>query len=106
MNNFDVLAMTKQLGVPTFFLTLLCTNLKINITIKRNFDSKENVEELSYYNVCESVNRNPVFVAWHFQYSVLFFKEIVLDRQLGKISYDLNNVECQIRESPHIHSFL
>ena len=37
---------------------------------------------------CKMLNSNPVLVALHFKYGVeVFFKEIVIDGPLGKMSY-------------------
>ena len=46
-------------------------------------------------------------LARHFQYRVeVFFKEIVVNGPLGKVTYYAIRVEFQVRGSPHIHSFL
>ena len=83
---FDVLAMVKQLGMPTFFLTLSCADLRWNEFIsiisklnKINF-SESDIINFSYQGRCNLLNRNPVLVARHFQYCV----EIVTDGPLGK----------------------
>ena len=56
---------------------------------------------------CNTLNKNPVLVARHFQYRVeIFFKVIVLDGSLGKTSYYAILVEFQVRGSLHIHSFI
>ena len=36
----------------------------------------------------------------------MFFKVIALDGPLGKFQYHAIRVEFQVRESPHIHSFI
>ena len=91
---FDVLAMVKQLGVPTFFMTLPSTDLKWNELVsivnklhKLNM-SEEDIENLTYHDRCHLLNSNPVLVAKHFQYRVeVFFKEIVVDGPMGKTKY-------------------
>ncbi|XP_066912801.1 uncharacterized protein [Clytia hemisphaerica] len=109
----EVLAMVKQLGPPTFFLTLSCADLRWNELISIIYKLKgqnvtnEFIENLSYHERCDLLNSNPVLVARHFQYRVeVFFKEIVLDGPLGKTTYYAIRVEFQVRGSPHIHSFL
>ena len=89
-----VLAMVKQLGQPTFFLTLSCADLKWNELISvisklNNFNLfEEKVQNLSYRERCKLLNMNPVLVAQHFQFCVeVFFKEIFVDGSLGKIKY-------------------
>ena len=105
------LAMVKQLATPTSILTLSCADLRwnelISIIYKLNrVDiSDEEVDEMSYHERCDTLNKNPVLVARHFQYRVeIFFKTIVLDGPLGKTQYYVIRVEFQVRGSPHIHS--
>ena len=101
---FDVLAMVKQLGVPTFFMTLSSADLKwnelvsiINKLHKLNM-SEEDIENLTYHERCRLLNSNPVLVVRHFQYQVeVFFKEIAVDGPLGKTKYYAIRVEFQVR---------
>ena len=110
---FDVLAMVKQLRIPTFFLTLSCADLRWNELIsiigklnKMNF-SESDIINFSYQDRCNLLNSNPVLVARHFQYRLeVLFKEIAIDGPLGKTKYYAIRVEFQIRGRPHIHSFL
>ena len=109
----EVLAMVKQLGLPTFFMTLSCADLRWNdliniISALRDENlSDEQINELSYFDRCKYLNFYPVLLARHFQYRVeSFFKEIVVNGPLGKVTYYAIRVEFQVRGSPHIHSFL
>ena len=109
----DALAMVKQLGLPTFFLTLSCAELRwnelISITLKLEGSvlSEDEMQGLSYQDRCKLLNKNPVLVARHFQFRVdMFFKEIILDGPLGKTKYYVIRAEFQVRGSPHFHSFL
>ena len=62
---------------------------------------------LSYHERCDTLNKHSVLVVRHFQYRVeMFFKVIVLDGPLGKTQYYGTWVEFQVRERPHIHSFI
>lgn len=110
---FEVLAMVKQLGLPTFFLTLSCADLRWNklvlIIAKLNaLDiSDEDIDKIDYFERCKLLNSNPVLLARHFQYRVeVFFKEIIVDGPLGKVKYHAIRVEFQFRGSPHVHSFI
>ena len=64
---FDVLAMVKQLGCPTFFMTLSSADLRwnelISIIAKLNNLklSKEDIEKIPYHDKCKLLNSNPVF---------------------------------------------
>ena len=110
---FDVLAMVKQLGVPTFFMTVSSAVLKwnelvsiINKLHKLNM-SEEDIENLSYHDRCHLLNSNPVLVARYFQYRVdVFFNEIVVDGPLAKTKYCAIHVEFQVHGSPHVHCLL
>lgn len=109
----EVLAMVKQLGLPTFFMTLSCADLRWNELIsiiaqlKGENMTDDDIDNMSYFERCQYLNFNPVLLARHFQYRVeVFFKEIIVNGPLGKVSYHAIRVEFQIRGSPHIHSFL
>ena len=88
----DILAMVKQLGIPSFFLTLSCADLRwdefpiiISKLVGKDLSSEE-ISSMSYFEKCDLLNSNPVLLARHFQYRVeTFFKEIVLNGPLGKI---------------------
>ena len=109
----DVLAMVKQLGIPSFFLTLSCADLRwdefpeIISKLNEKDVSPEEISTMSYFEKCELLNSNPVLLARHFQYRVeSFFKEIVLNGPLGKVIYYVIRVEFQTRGSPHVHCLL
>ena len=109
----EVLAIVKQLGVPTFFLTLSCADLRwfeLPAILSKLYNlnlTEEEINSMNYQDRCRYLNMNPVFVARHFQYRVeAFFKEIVLDGSLGKVKYHVIRVEFQVRGSPHVHIFL
>ena len=110
---FDILAMIRQLGIPTFFLTLSCADLHWNelvsiiLKLQKSEMTDDDIENLSYNDRCKILNSNPILLARQFQYRVEnFFKEIVVDGPLGKTIYFAIRVEFQQRGSPHIHSFL
>ena len=75
----EVVAMVKQLSIPTWFLTLSCADLRwpelfqiIARTYGKNMTNEE-VEALSYDERCRLLNLNPVIVAKHLQYRVETF---------------------------------
>ena len=71
---YEVVAMIKQLGIPTWFMTLSCVGLRwpelfqIIARTKGNNITDEEVDALSYHERCSMLNLNPVMVAKHFQY--------------------------------------
>ena len=106
------LAMVKQLGIQTFFMTLLSADLKwnelISIINKLNKQglSEEDIRNLAYHKRFQLLNSNLVLAGRHFQYRVkVFFKEVIIDGALGKTKYYAIRVEFQVRGSPHVHCF-
>ena len=62
--------MVKQLGIPTFFLTLSCADLRWNeiLAIIRKLNEADfDISSLSYHDRCKILNKNPALVARHFQ---------------------------------------
>ena len=105
--------MVKQLGIPTYFLTLSCADLRWEelpyIINKLNNPglSEEELKNLSYQGRCNLSSNNPVLVARHFQYKVeVFFKEIIIDSPLGKTKYYAIRIKSKEGSSPHVHSFI
>ena len=112
---YEVVAMVKQLGIPTWFMTLSCADLRwpelfqiVGRTLGKNI-TEEQVEALSYVERCQMLNTNPVVVAKHFQHRVeTFFSEVLLSNcnPIGKITYYALCVEFQMRGSPHLHALI
>ena len=112
---FEVLAMVKNLGVPSWFMTLSCADLRWNdlfhILSKINGDqmTDDQIENLSYDQKCSMLNLNPVIVAKHFQHRVeSFVKHVLLSsvKPIGEIIYYALRIEFQMRGSPHLHALI
>ena len=93
---YEVAALVKQLGIPTWFMTLSCADLRwpelfqIISRIQGKDITDEEVDALSYDEKCKMLNLNPVIVAKHFQFRVeTFFTEVLLSKSkpIGKIVY-------------------
>ena len=82
----EVLAMEKQLGIPTFYSTLSCTVLRWNEYQLNGLNiSDQDINQMSYHERCDTLDKNPVLVVRHFQYRVeLFLKQLYLIALLGK----------------------
>ena len=81
-------------------MVVVTTRLKV-------INSEEEIRSMDYEALCRELNSNPVFLTRHFQYRVEhFFKEIVLNGQLGKITHYAIRVEFQARGSHHVHCLL
>ena len=112
---YEVVAMVKQLGIPTWFMTLSCADLRwpelfqiIARTQGLNL-TDEQLEALSYNERCSMLNLNPVIVAKHFQFRVeTFFTEILLTKAnpIGKIVHYVLRVKFQMRGSLHLHALI
>ena len=112
---YEVIAMIQQLGIPTWFLTLSCADLRwpelfhILSHVRGENITDEEIDDLSYNEKCSLLNLNPVIVAKHFQHRVeTFFKDILLSntKPIGKIVYYALRIEFQMRGSPHLHSLM
>ena len=112
---YEVIAMVQQLGVPTWFLTLSCADLRwhelfhILSRVRGENMTDEEIDNLSYNEKCSLLNLNPVIVAKHFQHRVeTFFKDVLLSnaKPIGKIVYYALRIEFQMRGSPHLHSLI
>ena len=71
---YEVVAMVKQLGIPTWFMTLSCADLRwpelfqiISRTQGKDITDEE-VGALLYDDKCKMLNLNPVIVAKHSAY--------------------------------------
>ena len=112
---YEVVAMVKQLGIPTWFMTLSCADLRwpelfqIIARTKGMNLTNEQVEALSYNDRCSMLNLNPVVVAKHFQYKVeTFFTGVLLTtaNPIGKIVHYALRIEFQMRGSPDLHALM
>ena len=112
---YEVVAMVKQLGIPTWFMTLSCVDLRwpelfqvVARTQGRDI-TEEEVEALSYVERCQMLNANPVVVAKHFQHRVeTFFSHVLLSscNLIGKITYYALRIEFRMRGFPHLHALV
>ena len=114
---YDVLAMVKQLGIPTYFLTLSCADLRWEelpyiINKLNNLGlSDEELKNLSYQEKCNRLNINPVLVARHFQYKLeVFLKKSYLMVLWGNLIFHimlfvLNFKKGIAHMSIHIYGF-
>jgi len=69
---FEVLAMVKQLGLPTFFMTLSCADLRWNELVEIITKLQGNDISEEDYQRTEILNSNPVLLARHFQYRIQY----------------------------------
>ena len=107
---YDLLAMIRQLGTPTWFFTLSAADLKwpdMIQTIAKQYGvhyTDEEVAALSFEDRSNWLKRNPVTAARHFQYRLnTFFHDFLKSNAhpLGEIIDYGIRIEFQNRGSPH-----
>ena len=112
---YDLLAMIRQLGTPTWFFTLSAADLKrpdMIQTIARQYGviyTDDEVAGLSFDDKSNWLKRNPVTAARHFQYRLNalfqgFLKSTA--KPLGEIADYAIRIEFQARGSPHAHCII
>ena len=79
--------MVRQLGIPTWFLTLSAADMKwpdVIQIIARQYGvilSKDDVINMPWIKKSEWLHSNPVTAARHFQYHLeLFWKEVIMSK--------------------------
>ena len=109
---YDLLAMIRQLGTPTWFFTLSAADLKwpdMIQTIARQYGviyTDDEVAALSFDDKSNWLKRNPITAARHFHYRLnVFFQQFLKStaRPLGEIADYAIRIEFQARGSPHAH---
>ena len=109
---YDLLAMIRQLGTPTWFFTLSAADLKwpdMIQTIAKQYGvhyTDDEVAKLSFDEKSNWLKRNPVTAARHFHYRLTVFFQGFLKstaKPLGEIADYAIRIEFQARGSPHAH---
>ena len=109
---YDLLAMIRQLGTPTWFFTLSAADMKwpdMIQTIAKQYGvhyTDEQVNALTFDEKSNWLRKNPVTAARHFQYRLnIFFQEFLKSaaKPLGEIVDHGIRIEFQARGSPHAH---
>ena len=108
---YDLLAMVRQLGVFTWFLTLSSADMKwidiIRIIAQQHgvHLTDDDILNMPWEEKCKWLRNNPVTAARHFDYKVQQFFRIILLKQkvLGKVTDYFIRTEFQQRGSPHVH---
>ncbi|XP_061190194.1 uncharacterized protein LOC133198057 [Saccostrea echinata] len=108
----DVFAMIRQLGLPTWFISLSSADtrwqdlLKTLATLDGKTLSQEELEDLNWNEKSKLVKQDPVTCARFFDNRVQLFINTFLKsphNPLGVVTDVFRRVEFQNRGSPHIH---
>ncbi|CAF1519982.1 unnamed protein product, partial [Rotaria sp. Silwood1] len=113
----EVMAMIRQLGCPTLFLTLSAAETKwseLIVILTQVLENKvitlEEAENMSYEKKCDLIRNDPVTCVRYFEHRLKCLWEI-LSAPCGPFQgYELEDkyvrVEFQVRGSPHVHALL
>ena len=109
----DLMAMIRQLGIPTLFISLSAADTKwiellrsIYISIHQKTITDTELENMSWSNKCELISKDPATCARYFNNKVKKFVKHILKSPhspFGVLSTSFYRVEFQHRGSPHIH---
>ena len=110
---YDVMAMLRQLGMPTFFLTLSAADLHwvemitaIGHQIGRQYTRSE-VLDMPIKERNELLKENPITAVRIFHHRVhAFFTHVICKHPTLKVSDYIIKIEFQARGSPHAHCIL
>ena len=103
---YDLLAMIRQIGTPTWFFTMSAADLKwpdMIQTIAKQYGVHYTDDEVEKSNW---LRRNPVTAARHFHYRLtVLFQDFLKStaKPLGEIADYAIRIEFQARGSPHAH---
>ena len=112
---YDVLGMIRQLGLPTWFLTLSAADMQwpdVIQSIARQYGTTftdEDVHSMSFEEKSKWLRQNPITAARHFQHRLNTFFQLFLKsaaHPLGELVDYAIRIEFQARGSPHAHTIL
>lgn len=112
---YELLAMLRSLGIPTFFLTLSPADLhwvemiEAFLIHEGKYMSREQIMRMPVKERAEKLKTNPVTAVRMFQHRVeSFFKFYLLssNHPIGEITEYAIKIEFQQRGSPHAHCLL
>jgi hypothetical protein len=113
----EVLAMIRQLGCPTIFLTLSAAETKwadLIVILSQVLENKvitvEEAENMSYEKKCDLIRQDPVTCVRYFEHRLKCLWDILSAPcgpfQGNELQDKYVRVEFQARGSPHIHALL
>ena len=112
----ELMAMIRQLGIPTLFISLSAADTKwtellqtIYISTRKTNISIQQLEQMSWHEKCDLISKDPGTCALFFNNRVKkFFKHILKSPHspIDKLENFFYHVEFQHRSSPHIHALL
>ena len=112
----ELFATIRQLGIPTFFVSLSAADTKwpellqsLGKIVDNRVYTFEEIEHMSYTDKTRLVNSDPVTCARYFDRRFQYFLKHILGKPpypLGRITDHFYRIEFQHRGSPHVHMIL
>lgn len=112
----DIFAMIRQLGIPTWFLSLSAAETRwtsllsiLAFLIDGKRFTPEEMLKATWETRCRLIRSDPVTCARHFQHRVERFYHHILKSSaspLGILNDSFYRIEFQQRGSPHVHGLL
>ena len=112
----NVMAMIRQLGIPSLFISLSAADTKwtnllssIQTLLTNKLCSNEEIEKMTWSQKCTLISSHPTACSQYFDNRVKkFYKHILKSPHspFGKLVNYFYRVEFQHRGSPHIHGLL
>ena len=111
----DLLAMVRQLGMPTWFLTLSAADMQwpeVIQSIAHQYGKVltfDDVKAMPWEEKCKWLRSNPVTASRQFKHRLdQFFKEFIGGKAhpIGELQDYMIRIEFQARGSPHAHTIL
>ncbi|CAB4019984.1 myosin heavy fast skeletal muscle, partial [Paramuricea clavata] len=111
----DLLAMVRQLGMPTWFLTLSAADMQwpeVIQSIARQYGkvmTADDVKNMPWVEKCKWLRSNPVTASRQFKHRLdQFFKEFTGGKAnpIGELQDYMIRIEFQARGSPHAHTII
>lgn len=109
---YEVLGMIRQLGLPTWFLTLSAADMQwpdIIQTIAHQYGtslSDDDVKNVSFEDKSKWLRQNPVTAAHHFHSRLQTFFQTFLKSSAHPVGELVDCIEFQARGSPHAYTIL
>ncbi len=112
---YEAYAMVRQLGIPTFFISLSAADLYWPDFLmavahqQGKFYTKEQVEKLTWQERADLIRSNPVTAVRMFKYRLdNIFTEFLEStaNPIGQVTDKMKKIEFQGRGSPHNHSLI
>ena len=111
----DLLAMVRQLGMPTWFLTLSAADMQwpeVIQSISHQYGkvlTADNVKNMPWVEKCKWLRSNPVTTSRQFKHRLdQFFREFIGRKAnpIGELQDYMIRIEFQARGSPDAHTIL